>query len=887
MDSARWHRIQRLFHDAADLPQAGQRAFLEAACDDEELIVEVLAMLYQDASDNSLLDRNLADIAQETLANAVPASLILREFGPYRILKLLGEGGMGVVYLAERTDLGTQVAVKVLRDAWLSPARRERFASEQRTLAQLNHPSIARLYDADTLDDGTPWFVMEYVDGIPLTNFCREHKCSLEQRLQLFRSVCEAVQHAHGNAVIHRDLKPSNILVKSDGSVRLLDFGIAKQLESLDLQADQTMTGLRLMTPAYASPEQVRGDRVGISTDVYSLGVILYELLTGLLPFDLSGLTPAEAATIITEHEPGKPSAAVKRTDSAANPYAVSVSKTAWADLDVLCLSTMHKDPLRRYRSVEALIRDIDHYLNGEPLEARPDAWQYRIGKLVRRNRRSVAATAAITAVIIGLVAFFTVRLAKARDAALAEAARTERIQQFMSNLFQGGDAAAGPSDSLRVITIVDRGLQEAKTLNSDRKVQAELYQNLGGIYQKLGKFEQADSLLSSALEQRKSLFGADSAEVAESLTALGLLRADQARLEDAQQLVSQGLSMARRHLPPNHPAIAKATLAFGKVLAQRGSYDQAIDALNEAVRMQSTPGVAAADLATSLSALADAHYSAGHYDICKSLYARVLQMHRQIYGERHPLVADDLGSIAAAERDLGYYSEAEGLDRQALDIAQSYYGNEHPKTAGFLTALGQSLTYQNKFDEGVAALNQALAIQERVYGPMHPAVAETLNELGNVASMRDQFDEARTRFQRAADIYRAVYGDHHYLVAIALSNVADTYMHQKDYARAEQLFRDVVRRFKETLGADNVNLGIAHLKLGRTLLRENRYKDAEGETLAGYEILIKQSSPSTSFIRAARTDLVADYDALHQPEKAARFRAELANATHPPQTAQ
>src|SRR6266851_1795878 len=357
MDSARWDRIQSLFHDAADVPQGAQRVFLEAACrGDEDLIVEVLAMLDQDARGHSLLDRNIADLAQ-ALANAIPASPILKEFGPYQILKLLGEGGMGVVYLAERRDLRTQVAIKILRDAWLSPARRERFASEQRTLAQLNHPLIARLYDADTLDDGTPWFVMEYVDGIPLTLYCRNHECSVEQRLQLFRSVCEAVQHAHGHAVIHRDLKPSNILVKSDGSVRLLDFGIAKQVESLDLQVDQTMTGLRMMTPAYASPEQIRGDRVGISTDVYSLGVILYELLTGQLPFDLSGLTPAEAATIIAEHEPGKPSAAVKRTtDPNANSHALSLNKTAWADLDVLCLNAMHKDPRRRYQSVEALV---------------------------------------------------------------------------------------------------------------------------------------------------------------------------------------------------------------------------------------------------------------------------------------------------------------------------------------------------------------------------------------------------------------------------------------------------------------------------------------------------------------------------------------------------
>lgn len=883
MDSGRWHQIQSLFHDAADLPPSKQRTFLEAACgDDQELVVEVLGMLDQDASGHSLLDRNLADIAQETLAKSVPASLILKEFGPYRILKLLGEGGMGVAYLAERTDLGTHVAIKILRDAWLSPARRERFGSEQRTLAQLNHPSIVRLYDADTLDDGTPWFVMEYVDGVPLTHYCLEHACSVKQRLQLFRSVCEAVQHAHGHAVIHRDLKPSNILVKSDGSVRLLDFGIAKQLESLDLPVDQTMTGLRLMTPAYASPEQIRGDRVGIGTDVYSLGVVLYELLTGQLPFDLSGLTPAEAATIITEHEPEKPSAAVRlTTGSKANSCALSLSlsKTAWADLDVLCQSAMHKDPLRRYRSVEALIRDVDHYLNGEPLEARPDAWRYRIGKFVRRNRRVVAATAMIFAVIVGLVGFFTVRLAQARDTALAEAARTERIQQFMSNLFQGGDEAAGPSDSLRVITIVDRGVQEAKTLNNDPKVQAELYQNLGSIYQKLGKFEPADSLLRSALNQRKSLFGSDSPEVAESLTALGLLRSDQAHLEEAEQLVRQGLAMTKRHLPPNHPAVAKATLAFGRVLAERGSYDQAIQTLDEAVRLQSAPGAAPADLATSLSMLADAHYSAGHYDVCKPMYARVLGMHRQIYGARHPLVADDLGSLAAVQRDLGYYSEAEGLDRQALDIVQSYYGNNHLRTAARLTALAECFTYQNKFDEAVSALEQALAIQERVYGPVHPSVAETLNELGNVASMREHLDEAEARFRRVVDIYRAVYGDHHYLVAIALSNVASITFDKKDYPRAERLFRDVVRRCEETLTADNVNTGIAHIKLGRTLLREKRYKDAEPESLAGYEILSKQSSPSTSFIRAARKDLAAEYEALNQPQQAARFRAELAEA--------
>jgi eukaryotic-like serine/threonine-protein kinase len=228
---------------------------------------------------------------------------------------------------------------------------------------------------------------------------------------------------------------------------------------------------------------------------------------------------------------------------------------------------------------------------------------------------------------------------------------------------------------------------------------------------------------------------------------------------------------------------------------------------------------------------------------------------------------------------DLGYYSEAERFDREALDISESYYGKDHPKTAANLTALSESLTYENQYAEAAAVLQQALAIQERVYGPAQPSVAETLNEMGNVASMRNQLDEAEARFRRAADIYRGVYGDHHYLVAIALSNLAGIYMDKKDYPRAEQLFRDVVRRLSETLPADNVNTGIAHIKLGRTLLREKRYKDAEPETLAGYEILVKHSRPSTSFVRAARKDLVADYEALKEPKQAARFRAELAES--------
>jgi serine/threonine-protein kinase len=879
MDSARWERLQTLFHDAANLPRGEQRAFLENACgEDEGLMAEVLAMLEEDAREQCVLDRDMGYVAHQVLDRCYTAVPDSKEFGPYLIKEVLGEGGMGVVYLAQRKDLGNVVAIKVLRDAWLSPSRRERFASEQRTLAQLTHPSIARLYDADTLPDGTPWFVMEYVEGLPLTRYCEKHNCSIERRLRLFRQVCEAVQHAHGQAVIHRDLKPSNIFVKLDGSVRLLDFGIAKQVEGLDAPKDQTRTVLRLMTPAYAAPEQVRGASVGVHTDVYSLGVILYELLAGRLPFDFANLTPAEAASIVADHEPGKPSVAAK---AAGDGRLQQASKAEWADLDVLCLKAMHKDPLRRYRSVEALIRDLDHYLNGEPLEARPDSLRYRVGKFMGRNQRAVGAAAAVFVVVVGVVVFFTVRLARARNAALAEAARTQRIQTFMMNLFQGGDKQTGPADDLRVTTLIDRGAQEARSLDAEPAVQAELYQTLGSIYQTLGKLEPADKLITSSLDQRKKLFGADSPEVAETLMQLAQLRDAQARLDEAEKLARQALEMSKRHLSPAHPQVAKASSGLGKILEDRGDYEQAIAVLEEAMRLQTGSGDPTPELSETLSELANCHFYAGHYEISNSLNLRALAIDRQLYGERHPHIADDLINLGAIQAETGDYTEAEKYYRQGLDIIQSFYGKDHPETASALTMIARVVIPQNRLGEAEGMLREARGIQERVYGKVHPRVASTLNEMGNIARQQGKFKEAEAHYTRMADIYREVYHGKHYYIGIALANLGGVYSEQKQYGRAEDLYRQALQMYAETLPPDHQNVGITKVRLGRALLLEHRYPEAEAETRAGYEILLK-TNPGGHWIKTARKDLAELYEALKQPEKAAKFRAELAQNEAP-----
>ncbi len=873
--------MQALFHAAAELPAAEQRAFLDAECtDDPSLVDDALALLAEDARGDSLLDRGVSTAAASVLGNTGDHAIPDARLGPYRITRILGEGGMGVVYHATRDDLGTVAAVKILRDAWLSPARRERFASEQRTLAQLNHPFIARLYDAGSLTDGTPWFVMEYVEGTPLTEYCRARATSVIGRVRLLRDVCEAVQHAHRHLVVHRDLKPSNIMVGNDGIVKLLDFGIAKQLDGLETRKDRTRTGLRMLTPAYAAPEQIRGGEIGTYTDVHALGVILYELLTGRLPFETSE-TSDELEAALSGREPERPSVAAKRNPAAAkgDPHGQPLRPAEWADLDVLCLTAMHRDPQRRYATVDALMRDVDHFLNGEPLEARPDTLGYRVGKFVRRNREAVVAAGVAVALVVGLVAFYTVRLARARNDALAEAARAQRIQRFTLDLFQGGDKAAGPSDSLHVVTLLERGLAQARSLDADPPVQAELYVTLAGIYQHLGNLSRADSLLRMALDRRRALYGANNPDVAASLVALGDLRIDQAQLEDAERLIRQGVTISEAQLPPNDPAVVHSLAELGRVLEERGSYDKAIPIMQDVVRRDTASGAPRVDLATNLSTLADVNFYAGHYDVSDSLNRQVLSIYNQAYGPRHPRVADILVNLGATQQERGNYKDAERYDRQALAMTRAFYGDSNPATALDLTMLGRALEFENRFDEADTVLEQALAIRERVFGPVHPTVASVLNELGNIAYQRDHYDDAIAHFTRILDIYRKIYDDKHYLIALAISNLATAIAAKKDYPRAEQLYREAVRRYTDAQGPTHTNTGIAHMKLGHVLLRERRFAEAQVETQIGYDVLVKQTSPTLSFLRSARKDLVAEFDTLGKPQMAAKYRAELAAA--------
>src|SRR3954468_2856555 len=864
MESARWSRIQELFHAAADLPQEEQRGYLKSTCSgDEALFADVAALLDEDARASSPLDGGVARMAHDLLATEVFAA---KELGAYRIERVLGEGGMGVVYLAERKDLGRRVAVKVLRDAWLSPGRRERFAAEQAALAQLEHPGIARLYEGGVLDDGTPFFVMEYVDGKPLTDHCRDEAATIDTRLRLFRSLCEAVQSAHAHAIIHRDIKPSNVLVKRDGNVRLLDFGIAKQLESFDAVVSQTVSGLRLMTPAYAAPEQFRGERVGIHTDVYSLGVVLYELLSGKLPFDLSRCTPSEAAAIVVGREPVKP--------SAAGGDAALASRSAWSDLDVLVLTAMHKDPRRRYRSVEALIRDVDHYLAGKPLEARPDSTSYRLRKFLQRNRGPVGASAAVLAAVVALVTIFTVGLAAARDAALAEADRRQRIETFMLGLFQGSGDKRNVSAELKIVTLLEEGKKEVSALAGHPETQADFQNALGKLFVELGKLDDADALLAAGLATRRLLPGPHEAALVESLTELSFLRGEQGKLEEAQQLAEEAVAIGRRHPDLGEPIATNAHIALANALRHRAAGAKAVETLEMVLQKRGSHPLPADTRAAVLGQLSTAHYDLGHYDEAENLEREAIALTTRAYGANHRLVADQTGLLADIAEARGRYDEGERLRRRSLEIDTAWFGAETPAVANDLSGLGSTLIRLKRLDEAQHILERALAIQEKTYGPDHFHVSQVLNVLGGVALRRGDLDLAEARFRRVAEMSRAVYGERHFTVAIALTNIGSVQLARKDFPEAEGTFRKAAQMCIETSSAESVACAIAEMKLGRAVLAQGRAADAEAPSLAAYRTFSKAGS--VEGLGEARKDLVAIYQQLRNAAEAAKYRSEL-----------
>ncbi len=914
MDVARWTQVQTLFEAALDRDPSERDAFLQTACaDDPDLLAEVRSLLAADANAHPLLD-SLAIDAIALPADLLPDGILPAEgerVGPYRIVQPLGRGGMGAVFLAERADgqFEQQVALKLIRGGPASGPIVRRFQSERQILARLQHPHIARLLDGGLTEDGQPYFAMEYVDGVPLDQYCEAHACSIDQRVQLMRTVCEAVQYAHRRLVVHRDLKPSNILVTGEGMVKLLDFGIAKMLTGDDdALADSalTQTGHAVMTPAYAAPEQVCHAPVTTATDVYALGVVLYELLAGQRPFDLTGRSPAEIERIVGEQMPGAPSAA-------APP---DRQRPLRGDLDTIVLKALRKEPERRYAAPEQLADDLQRVLDGHPVTAQPDTVGYRARKFLQRHRAGVVVAAAVFLLITALVSFYTVRLAEERDRAQREAATATQVSDFLQGLFAVSDPGESAGEALSARALLDQGAARIERELADQPaVQGRMMQVMGEVYQNLGAFDAATPLLERSLALRRDALGMDHLDVATSLNSLAVLRQETGAYTTADSLFRAALAIQESELGPDDPAVAATLHNWGTLVHIQADYERADSLFQRALAIRTAQfGADDPRTASTLNEIATLRFDQDDLDGAEALYRQTLDVRRDHFEGDHPDVAMSLNNLAMVLRHKSQFEEAEGLYREALSMRERLYDGPHPDVAHTLNHLAR--LYANRGDYAAAEpiARRALAMRIEVFGEEHVETTASMGNLAGILGGLGQHAEQATYYRRALEIIRATLGpEHPYAAALSYSLASSLHaagdrtdaeryyrqslaLHRQLFpdghantayplirlgalltetgraSEAEPLLREAITLRTDALGADHWRVAVARSTLGLCLTEAGRYAEAEPLLTESYETLRATHGADDDRVETARERVVQLYDAWGRPEAIARF---------------
>ena len=752
MGFSRWDRVKELFDKAVERPPDERAAFLDEACDDPDVRVEVETLLEADQNAPSFLEGGAGKAGRPLIQDEDDGTG--RQIGPYRLVEPIGRGGMGVVYRAERADgaFEHEVAVKFLPRYFETGARVARFRAERQILADLNHPNIARLLDGGVTEEGTPYLVMEYVEGESITHYADRHDLSVEERLALLQTVLTAVQVAHANLVVHRDLKPSNILVTEDGQVKLLDFGIAKLLDTEDASwtLPRTHTGQQPMTPEYAAPEQVTGGSITTATDTYQIGVLAYELLTGERPFDLADKRPSEMEQIVAEEMPTKPSTALRQPSS----HRATSRPQAWAqrlrgDLDTIILKALRKEPERRYTSAEAIADDIQRYLAQRPIEARPATWAYRSKKFVRRHRWSVLATAAVA--MVGLIFIGALVMQRnialdERDRAEYEAEKAERVTQFLTDLLEAEMPDEAQGEEVTVQQVVDRGTERIDEEMADQpELQATLYMTTGKVYRSLGDLEAADSLLYRATTLADMLTGASADEVhAEGLRELGQLRSSQAELEEAETLLRQSLALQRSLHDDDHEEIAIGLVDVAELLRQQGKYDEAEPLYHEALdmyeRLYEEPSES---VGVTLSNTGLMYHESGRYADAKQYYQDAFDEFHAAGAEMSTGTAAVMHNLAGLWRGTGRYLQADTLFQSAVELDREMLGDDHHLTATSLGNLGMTYRLRGKLDEADTVLQEAVDILEARFPAHHPSLILRMRNRLLVLIDQGRYDEA------------------------------------------------------------------------------------------------------------------------------------------------
>ena len=900
MNVERWQRIEELFEAAVELEPEQRAELLNKECaGDTVLFKQVESLILSEREAGSFIHQAIGEAARRIDQHqAQPA--VGQRIGPYEIIKEIGHGGMGAVYLAHRADDAYQkkVAIKLVRGGIATSELLRRFRSERQILANLDHPHIARLLDGGTTDSGTPYVVMEYVEGIPFDDYCDVNSLSIEDRIRLFRKICSAVQYAHQNLVVHRDIKPGNILVTAHGEPKLLDFGIAKLLKSDEpfVTVAETRAGLAAMTPEYASPEQFRGEAITTASDVYSLGVVLYELLAGRRPYNINRQQLREIERAICEQEPDRPSTAVTRKERAVTidndddeTRANTVKQSASAadklrrrlrgDLDNIVMMAMRKEPSRRYASAEQLSEDLRRHLLGLPVTARPATFGYRTQKFVRRNAIGVAATSAVFVLIAALAGFYTWRLAGERDRARVEAAKAARVSEFMTGLFEVSDPSQSKGETITAKELLERGANRIKEELADQpEVQATMMNVMGTVYLSLGLYDRAEPLLEESLSIRRRLYGEKNTEVAGSLLSIGRLHYARGDYDGAEAFCRQALELNREIFGSDSLEVARSMNLLATALNGKGDYSAAESMFRQVIELRrKRQGTQHADVLTNLSSLSAVLIDKGDNEAAESIMREIVDLRRSLYGDRNPQLAIDINNLAAARYSRGELDGAEQLFREALSLRRTVLGEEHPDVAEGLNNLAVVLRDQGDYDEAESLLHRAIEIETRNRGAEHWYVAYYQSTLGLVQHASGDYQAAEPTFRKALETYRKSFPEDNAYTAVPVLGLGLVLTDNGNPEKAEPLLRRSLAVFQKRLPADHWQTATAESALGACLASMKRFEEAEPLLLRSYAVIKAKRGQLGRASKDCAGRIIRLYEGWGKPEQAAEHRALIA----------
>jgi tetratricopeptide (TPR) repeat protein len=793
-----WGRVKDVFQRAVDVPVADRPAFLDTACDGDDALrreVESLLGAHEDAG--NLLQTSVFGGA----AAAIEDELEGRRVGPYRIVQRIGSGGMGTVYLAVRADdtFDKQVAVKVIKRGMDTDDALRRFQDERQTLARLDHPNIARLIDGGSTGDGRPFLVMEYVEGLAIDEFCEGERVPIRDRVRLFRTVCQAVQHAHQNLVIHRDLKPDNILVAADGSPKLLDFGIAKVLAPSPGDAPPATSLIeRRMTLAYSSPEQVRGEPMTTASDVYALGVILYELLTGARPYQREVVTPLAYEQALRDPVP-------LPSTRAGHGQARELA----GDLDTIVLKAIEPETARRYTSAQQLAEDLERYLTGLPVLARADSVTYRAAKFVRRHRAGVAALIVLgIALAVGLAGtLWQARVAAGeRDRAALEARKAQVITSFLVDVLGSADPRArGPEVTLAEVLDVAAQRAEQELAGQPEQLEA-MRATIGATQVRRGRAKEALPLLQKALAQRERRLGPAHPDVAEVLQELGDAYAGIGDTAAAEPILRRAVDIRRQTAGPEAAATASALNSLGSLYTQEGKLVEAVETQRTALAIRRTVlGNEHPDVVPSLNNLAVPLGTLGRWDEALPLHKEALALVLKVRGPEHPDVAAAMTTLAYAFESVGRFPEALEYYAKALPLRRKLLGADHPEAAWTAYNYAALLQARGEHARALQLADEVLALRGKTLQDNHPLIPAILQVRGLSLAAGGRHAEAEASLRDSLAVRTRSLPPSHWLIASAQSYLGDHLRrHARRPAEAEPLLRSGYEGLRAALGPED-----------------------------------------------------------------------------------